>query len=456
MRSSKVWTASISSGRAVPASYASVVRKQWQPEFCRSSLKNSRSFALTPACMSPTPTPWVHNSINCVNARSTCYWVRCQGHSLQTTWSRNTCSMIISWLSPGISSQSARRRRILFDDLREARWVLAPSDSVPGRMRTDVFAAGGLPIPKGALYCLSIHLTIALVANGRSVAFLPSSVIQFNPGRQALKVLSLKLPQYRVAVGIVTVKNRTMNPLAQHFIACAQRIAAPLAKDRWCARHQARWAAYTWSKLVTGMHCTKYRSSTSPTGHLGRFGDVSSTLRSYPDSRHSLALRQVTWWANHVDFASRKIGCRKARDRSSTTPKPSDRKWHALCVRCCQKCLLWLFSGSEDGNRSAVCCWRRAERCHSLGELCGRTAGGSAASRRIGGNAVNHPGCADRTHRRTDKGVLAGMVNSKAPAAFCISISSWPEMPSWPKPTTWKLLPIAPTSVPLSELVEGW
>ena len=132
----------------------------------------------------------------------------------------------------GIHSQWAHRRRILFDDLREARWVLAPSDSVPGRMRTDVFAAGGLPIPKGALYCLSIHLTIALVANGRSVAFLPSSVIRFNPGRQALKVLSLKLPQYRVAVGIVTVKNRTMNPLAQHFIACAQRIAAPLAKDR--------------------------------------------------------------------------------------------------------------------------------------------------------------------------------------------------------------------------------
>jgi hypothetical protein len=26
-------------------------------------------------------------------------------------------------------------------------------------------------------------------------------------------------------------------------------------------------------------------------------------------------------------------------------------------------------------------------------------------------------------------------------------------MPSWPKPTTWKLLPMAPTSVPLSELL---
>jgi DNA-binding transcriptional LysR family regulator len=132
----------------------------------------------------------------------------------------------------GVHSQWARRRRIAFDDLKEERWVLAPPDSVPGRMRTDVFAACGLPMPKGAILCLSIHLTIALVANGRSVALLPSSVIQFNPGRQTLKVLSLKLPRYRVAVGIVTVKNRTMNPLAQHFIACARKTAAPLAKDR--------------------------------------------------------------------------------------------------------------------------------------------------------------------------------------------------------------------------------
>ena len=33
-----------------------------------------------------------------------------------------------------------------------------------------------------------------------------------------------------------------------------------------------------------------------------------------------------------------------------------------------------------------------------------------ASARRIGGNAVNHPGRADRAHRGADEGVLAGIV----------------------------------------------
>ena len=133
-------------------------------------------------------------------------------------------------LVAGVHSRWARRRRMVFDDLKEERWVLAPSHSVPGQMGTEVFAANGLPMPKGAVVCLSIHLTIALVASGRSLALLPASIVRLNPGRQALKILPVKLPPYRVAVGIVTVKNRTINPLAKHFIACARKVAAPLAK----------------------------------------------------------------------------------------------------------------------------------------------------------------------------------------------------------------------------------
>lgn len=131
----------------------------------------------------------------------------------------------------GVHSGWARRRRVTFADLQDESWVLSPSDSVPGRLRTAFFTGNGLPIPKGTIFSLSIHLTIALVAGGRFLALMPASVVRFNPGRRALKILPVKLPGLRVAVGIVTVKNRTINPLAQHFIACARRGAAPLAKD---------------------------------------------------------------------------------------------------------------------------------------------------------------------------------------------------------------------------------
>lgn len=131
----------------------------------------------------------------------------------------------------GVHSQWARRRRIVFDDLKEERWVLSPSDSVPGRVRTEILAANSLPMPEGAIFSLSIHLAIALAASGRLLALMPASVVRFNPGRQALKVLPVKLPPYRVPVGFLTVKNRTMHPLAQHFISCARKAAARLAKD---------------------------------------------------------------------------------------------------------------------------------------------------------------------------------------------------------------------------------
>src|SRR5262252_9378809 len=60
---------------------------------------------------------------------------------------------------------------------------------------------------------------------------LPARVVRFNTGRSALKILPVKLPMYQPAtVGIVTVRNRTISPLAQSFIDYARKVTMPLAK----------------------------------------------------------------------------------------------------------------------------------------------------------------------------------------------------------------------------------
>src|SRR5262249_9192052 len=83
----------------------------------------------------------------------------------------------------------------------------------------------------GMVTTLSIHLAIALAASGRFIALLPASVVRFNPGRSALKILPVKLPMYQpVTVGIVTVRNRTISPLAQSFIDYARKVTVPLTK----------------------------------------------------------------------------------------------------------------------------------------------------------------------------------------------------------------------------------
>ena len=128
-------------------------------------------------------------------------------------------------------SRWARRRRIELSELVDEPWLLPPRDSVPGRITAEIFRASGLEVPRPGIVSLSIHLVIALVATGRFIALMPGSVVRFNPGRSAWKILPVKLPMYQAAtVGIVTVRNRTIGPLAQSFIDYARKVTMPLAK----------------------------------------------------------------------------------------------------------------------------------------------------------------------------------------------------------------------------------
>jgi hypothetical protein len=54
---------------------------------------------------------------------------------------------------------------------------------------------------------------------------LPGSYLKFNSKRFDLKTLPVKLPIPPPLAGVVTLKNRTLSPLAQLFINCARDIA---------------------------------------------------------------------------------------------------------------------------------------------------------------------------------------------------------------------------------------
>ena len=58
----------------------------------------------------------------------------------------------------------------------------------------------------------------------------------------AIKALPIDLPDTHVPVGIVTLKNRTLTPVAQLFIDCAREVARPMAigKSVSARRRQVR------------------------------------------------------------------------------------------------------------------------------------------------------------------------------------------------------------------------
>lgn len=125
----------------------------------------------------------------------------------------------------GMRSQWARQRQVRLDALIGEPWVLPPYNSAPGSLIAEIFRAGGLQPPRPSIATLSVQLTVTLVASGRFVGLLPSSVAQFNARRVGLKILPVKLPAARFAAGIITVKGRTLSPLAELFVECARETA---------------------------------------------------------------------------------------------------------------------------------------------------------------------------------------------------------------------------------------
>ena len=71
-----------------------------------------------------------------------------------------------------------------------------------------------------------------LVATGRFLTIFPASALRFPVKRPELKVLPVELPMASVPNGIVTLKDRTLSPVAQLFIEHAREVAKPLTKKR--------------------------------------------------------------------------------------------------------------------------------------------------------------------------------------------------------------------------------
>jgi DNA-binding transcriptional LysR family regulator len=132
----------------------------------------------------------------------------------------------------GKRSRWARARGLKLADLIDAPWILPPADSLPGSLAVDLFRAAGLEMPAAPITTLSIHLCCQLTASGRFVTTLPTSILRFNGNNLALKVLPIRLPNQLRPVGVVTLKNRTPNPVARLFIECVRGIAKPLARRK--------------------------------------------------------------------------------------------------------------------------------------------------------------------------------------------------------------------------------
>jgi DNA-binding transcriptional LysR family regulator len=124
-----------------------------------------------------------------------------------------------------------RKRKLSLSDLANEPWTLAPYDSPFGSLVAEAFRSSGHEPPRITAASTSDNVRRELLATKRFLTVLPSFMLNL-PGRQPrLKAVPVVLPNKRMPIGIVTLKNRTLSPLAQLFIDTVRTIAKPLGRQ---------------------------------------------------------------------------------------------------------------------------------------------------------------------------------------------------------------------------------
>ena len=132
----------------------------------------------------------------------------------------------------GAQHRLARRRRIELAELADESWVLPPAELPPGRLAQEAFRASGLGHPRVTVVATLPDVRMRFLATGRFLTIFPNSVLMTYLMRPEIKILPINLSLARVPIGIVTLKNRMISPVAKLFIEHARELAKSLARNK--------------------------------------------------------------------------------------------------------------------------------------------------------------------------------------------------------------------------------
>jgi DNA-binding transcriptional LysR family regulator len=125
----------------------------------------------------------------------------------------------------GSESRWAKRRNLTLADVIGEPWVLAQPGSLARSLQDEVFRNCGLEPPSATVLTVSLHLYMRVIETGRWVGFVPASVMRFGGQHMRIKALPVKILSPPAPVGFITVRDRTMTPLAERFIECTRQVA---------------------------------------------------------------------------------------------------------------------------------------------------------------------------------------------------------------------------------------
>jgi DNA-binding transcriptional LysR family regulator len=104
------------------------------------------------------------------------------------------------------------------------------SDNIATALVSEGFRSAGLTPPTPHLVSNSVTLRLRLVESGRFIAALPGSTLRFAGARMRIKILPVDLRTRAPPAVAITLKHRTVNPIAKLFVDELRALAGPLVK----------------------------------------------------------------------------------------------------------------------------------------------------------------------------------------------------------------------------------
>jgi DNA-binding transcriptional LysR family regulator len=115
----------------------------------------------------------------------------------------------------GLQTRWASRRKVDLTELAGERWILGSPSTANYLDVAQAFRARGLAMPKVALESLSVPLRSYLLGTGQFITAMQASVALQSP----VKILPIELPVKPWQFAIFSLKNRTVSPVTDRFIA---------------------------------------------------------------------------------------------------------------------------------------------------------------------------------------------------------------------------------------------
>lgn len=127
-----------------------------------------------------------------------------------------------------------RRGKIELPELMDEPWAFSPLNSVSGQSMELAFRASGLGLPRIMIVSSSMQVLRRLVIDNEFLALFPRSAVR------DVSILPVTVEALWQPVGILTVRHRTLSPLAKLFIDCAHGVAGQNAPNKAPRRSTAR------------------------------------------------------------------------------------------------------------------------------------------------------------------------------------------------------------------------